>query len=233
MHRGAFDAGAEVISHPSLRGTKMSDDYQRRSYGDTPVGFGAKPGIVVVDFMVAFTDPQYPLGGAPLVLRAFENTVKLLEVARRYNVPVASCNTAYMNEREMPYWKISAVRDTFLHDHPSAPIDPRVHDPAYDLTVCKKGPSIFFNTGVAEYFNKERVDTVIVTGCNTSGCIRASAVDSFSYRYRTIVPEDCVGDIEEQPHRDNLRDIGRRYVDVSDLATVLAQLEDWRKSNAA
>ena len=77
------------------------------------------------------------------------------------------------------------------------------------------------------------VDTMIVTGCNTSGCIRASAVDSFSYRYRTIVPEDCVGDIEEQPHRDNLRDIGRRYVDVSDLATVLAQLEDWRRQNAA
>ena len=211
----------------------MSDDYERRSYGDTPVGFGQKPGIVVVDFMVAFTDPQYPLGGAPLVLRAFDNTVKLLEVARRYNVPVASCNTAYMNEREMPYWKISAVRDTFRHDHPSAPIDPRVHDPAYDLTVCKKVPSIFFNTGVAEYFNKERVDTVIVTGCNTSGCIRASAVDSFSYRYRTIVPEDCVGDIEEQPHRDNLRDIGRRYVDVSDLSTVLAYLEDWRRQNAA
>src|SRR5437764_1237359 len=131
------------------RGHTMSDDYQRRSYGDTPVGFGQKPGIVVVDFMVAFTDPKYPLGGAPLVLRAFDNTVKLLEVARRYNVPVASCNTAYMNEREMPYWKISAVRDTFLHDHPSAPIDPRVHDPSYDLTVCKKGSSIFFNTGVA------------------------------------------------------------------------------------
>ena len=111
-------------------------------------------------------------------------------------------------------------------------IDPRVHDPAYDLTVCKKGPSIFFNTGVAEYFNKERVDTVIVTGCNTSGCIRGTALDSFSLRYRTLVPEDCVGDIEEQPHRDNLRDIGRRYVDVSDLASVLAYLEEWRKSNA-
>ena len=134
----------------------MSDDYQRRSYGDTPVGFGQKPGIVVVDFMVAFTDPRYPLGGAPLVMRAFDNTIRLLEVARRYNVPVASCNTAYMSEREMPYWKISAVRDTFLHDHPSAPIDPRVHDPSYDLTVCKKGPSIFFQTGVADYFTKER-----------------------------------------------------------------------------
>jgi maleamate amidohydrolase len=106
-----------------------------------------------------------------------------------------------------------------------------VHDPAYDLTVCKKGPSIFFNTGVADYFTKERVDTVIVTGCNTSGCIRATAIDSFSCRYRTIVPEDCVGDFEEQPHRDNLRDIGRRYADVTELETVLGQLEAWRKRN--
>lgn len=210
----------------------MSDDYKRRSYGEIAVGFGRRPGIVVVDFMVAFTDQEYPLGGAPLVMRAFENTRRLLEVARPLGIPVATCNTAYMNEREMPYWKISAVRETFRHDHPSAPIDPRVYDPQYDLAVCKKGPSIFFNTGVADYFAKERVDTVIVTGCNTSGCIRASAIDSFSHRYRTIVPEDCVGDIEEQPHRDNLRDIGRRYVDVVDLATVLAWLEEWRKENA-
>jgi maleamate amidohydrolase len=123
------------------------------------------------------------------------------------------------------------VRDTFLHDHPSAGIDLRVHDPDYDLTICKKGPSIFFNTGVSDYFAKERVDTVIVTGCNTSGCIRATSIDSFSHRYRTLVPEDCVGDIEEGPHRDNLRDLGRRYVDVTDLKSVLAYLEGWNKSN--
>lgn len=209
----------------------MGDDYARRSYGDTQVGMGQKPGIVVVDFMKAFTDARYPLGGAPLVMRALGNTAKLLEAARRHGIPVATCNTAYMNEREMPYWKISAVRQTFLHDHPSAAIDESIHDPRYDLTVCKKGPSIFFNTGVSDYFTKERVDTVIVTGCNTSGCIRATAIDSFSYRYRTIVPEDCVGDIEEQPHRDNLRDLGRRYVDVTDLATVLAYFEDWRTRN--
>lgn len=210
----------------------MQDDYKRRSYGDAAIGFGEKPGIVVVDFMIAFTDPAYPLGGAPLVLRAMENTAKLLAVARRHGVPVANCNTAYMNEREMPYWKVGAVRQTFLHDHPSAPIDPRVHDPSYDLTVTKKGPSIFFNTGVSDYFTKERVDTVIITGCNTSGCIRATAIDSFSYRYRTIVPEDCVGDIEEGPHRDNLRDIGRRYVDVSDVGTVIAYCEDWARKNS-
>jgi maleamate amidohydrolase len=211
-------------------GTGM-DDYRNRSYGEIPVGFGEKPGIVVVDFQTAFTDPQYPLGGAPLVMRAVENTARLLDVARRYDVPVASCNTAYMNQREMPYWKITAVRETFPHDHPSSALDPRIHDPAYDLTVCKKAPSIFFETGVSSYFVKERVDTVIVTGCNTSGCIRATAIDSFSHRFRTIVPEDCVGDIEEGPHRDNLRDLGRRYVDVVDLATCLAYLDDWRKKN--
>jgi len=211
----------------------MTDDYINRSYGEIEVGFGKKPGIVVVDFMLAFTDPQYPLGGAPLVMRALENTARVLKVARKYGIPIANCNTAYMNEREMPYWKITAVRKTFLHDHPSAPLDPRIYDPDYDLFVCKKGPSIFFNTGVSDYFNKERVDTVIVTGCNTSGCIRATSIDSFSYRYRTIVPEDCVGDIEEQPHRDNLRDLGRRYVDISDADTVIAYLDEWHRQNEA
>ncbi|MCC7282571.1 MAG: isochorismatase family protein [Acetobacteraceae bacterium] len=210
----------------------MSDDYARRSYGDTAIGFGDKPGIVVVDFQLGFTDPQYPLGGAPLVMRALLNTERLLKAARPLGVPVAVCNTTYMNEREMPYWKISAVRQTFLHSHPSVVLDPRIYEADYDLAVTKKGPSIFFQTGVADYFAKERVDTVIVTGCNTSGCIRATSIDSFSHRYRTLVPEDCVGDIEEGPHRDNLRDIGRRYVDVTDCATVLAQITDWGRRNA-
>ena len=112
----------------------MSDDYQRRSYGAIPVGTGDKPGIVVVDFQLGFTDPQYPLGGAPLVMRALSNTEQLLKTARRLGVPVAVCNTAYLNEREMPYWKITAVRETFLHSHPSTKIDPRIYDPS---TTCR------------------------------------------------------------------------------------------------
>jgi maleamate amidohydrolase len=167
---------------------RRMEDYQNRGYGQIRIRFGEKTGIVVVDFQTAFTDPQYALGGAPLVMRAVENTAKFLEVARRYNVPVASCN---------------------------------------DLTVCRKAPSTFFETGVSAYFVKERVDTVIVTGCNASGPIRATSIDSF----RTIVPEDCVGDIEEQPHRNNLPDLGGRYVNFGDLAARLAYLEDWRKKN--
>ncbi|MCA8906332.1 MAG: isochorismatase family protein [Rhodospirillaceae bacterium] len=210
----------------------MPGHYAAQTYGDTPVGTGARPGIVVVDFQLGFTDPQYPLGGAPLIERAVVNTAKLLDAARRMGVPVANCNTCYMDQREMPYWKVSGVRETFLHDHPSVAYDPRIFDKSYDLAVTKKGPSILFETGVVSYFIKQRVDTVIVTGCTTSGCIRATTIDSFANRFRTLVPEDCVGDHEEQPHKDNLRDVGVRYADIVDLDFCLAYFEDLRKRNA-
>lgn len=210
----------------------MIDTYIERSYGAEEIGFGEKPGIVVVDYQLGFTDSQYPLGGAPLIRRGVENTERLLRVARRCNVPIAVCNTAYMNEREMPHWKVGAVRESFLHDHPSVALDPRIYEPEYDLKVCKTAASIFFATPVAAYFAKERVDTVIVTGCVTSGCIRASVIDSFSHRFRTIVPEDCVGDHDEGPHRDNLRDVGRRYADISSADRCIAWIEEWRSRNA-
>lgn len=206
------------------------DVYEQRGYGEIPVGFGEKPGIVVVDFQVAFTDPQYPLGGAPLIERAVGNTARLLEVARRCGLPVANCYTAYTGERDTPYWKIPATRE-FLHGSPQTALEPRIYDAGYDVAVCKTGPSIFFLTPVVPFFIKERVDTVIVTGCVTSGCIRASIIDSFQYGYRTIVPEDCVGDHDEGPHRDNLRDVGRRYCDVTDCDAVIAEIEDWRSRN--
>ena len=125
------------------------------------------------------------------------------------------------------------MRNTFLHGHPSVELDERIYDPAYDLKVCKKGPSIFFGTDVSAYFATEGGYTVMVSGCNTGACIRATSIDAFSHRYRTLVPEDCVGDIEEQPHWDNLRDLGRRYVDAVDLKTVLTYLENWHRSSAA
>jgi len=199
------------------------DDYEKASFGQLPVGFGSKVGIVVIDFQICYTDAQYPFGGSPLVMRALANTARLLEVARKANVPVANCYTAYMSKREMPYWKIAALYELLMQDNPAAAFDPRIYDEKYDLTICKKGPSIFFDTSATSFFNKEKVDTVIVTGCNTSGCIRASVIDSFSHCYRTIVPEDCVGDLDDRPHQDNLRDMGRRYADISDAQTCI----DW------
>ena len=207
------------------------DAFAERGYGSLPIGFGEKPGIVVVDFQVGFTDAQYPLGGAPLIERGVTNTARLLDVARRCGVPVATCYTAYTGERDTPHWKVPATRE-FIHGAPATEIEPRIYDPDYDVAVCKTGPSIFFLTPVVPFFIKERVDTVIVTGCVTSGCIRASVIDSFQYGYRTIVPEDCVGDHEEGPHRDNLRDVGRRYADISTADACIDYIESWRRKNA-
>ena len=208
----------------------MGDIYQQRSYGQGEIGFGEKPGIVVVDFQRAFTEPDFPMGGAELIERGVENTARLLEVARRSDVPVASCYVAYNNEREMPHWKVGAVRDLIIGT-PGTELDPRIWDKDYDVAVRKTGPSIFFDTAVASYMTKERVDTMIVTGCVTSGCIRASVIDSFSLGFRTMVPEDCVGDHDEGPHHANLTDVGRRYADIVTADACIEYIEDWRKRN--
>jgi len=203
----------------------VKDVYAELGYDAHKIGFGKQPGIVVVDFQTAFTDARHPLGGRPLVVRALKNTSRLLPLARKKGVPVASCYTAYMSERDMPYWKIKAVVEQFRCGHPCTELDTRIYDPEYDFVVRKTGPSIFFNTPVVSYFIKQGVDTVIITGCNTSGCIRGTAIDSFQYGFRTIIPEECVGDLDSQPHQDNLRDVGRRYADIVSLPEVMVYLE--------
>ena len=204
----------------------MKDILERWSGEPTPIGFGDRPGIAVVDFQVGFTrDPEFLMDGAPLIERAVLNTARLLDVARAFGVPVASCYTAYKSERDMPYWKVSKMREILIHGHPATQLDSRIHDPDYDLVVCKSGASIFFDTPVVSYFVKERVDTVIITGCVTSACVRASIVDSFQHKFRTIVPEDCIGDREVDSHHKNIRDVGRRYCDVTTCDAVIAWLE--------
>ena len=203
----------------------MTDSYSAYGYGSTTIGPGTTPAILVVDLQVAFTDPKYPLGNLPMVHAATDRTAELLAVARRKGVPVAKCYTAYGSAADMPYWKVKAVRDEFFYGHPCTALDPRIHDEQYDFTFCKSAPSIFFQTPIVTFLVKHQVDTVIITGCNTSGCVRASIVDAFSFGYRVLVPADCCGDAEPGPHESNLRDVGRRYADITDLAAMKAYLE--------
>jgi len=208
----------------------MSDIYKERSYGQADIEFGGKPGIVVVDFQTAFTDPEMPMGGAELIERGVQNTSRLLEVARSAGVPVANCYVGFSNERELPHWKVGAVYD--LKDGaPGTDLDERICDKSYDVIVRKTAPSIFHGTPVLAYMQKEGVESMIVTGCVTSGCIRATTIDSFSYGFRTMVPEDCVGDHDPVPHHQNLEDVGRRYADVVDADACMEYIEDWRKLN--
>ena len=221
----------------ATQGGAMADTsdstYASRSYGARQIGYGDKPGIAVVDFQHAFTDPQYDLGGAPLIQRAVENSARLLDVARRAGVPVANCYTAYTSKEDMPHWKVGAVGDVLIHGHHATQFDDRIYDPDYDVKLVKAGASIFFQTPIVPFMVKQQVDTLIVIGCVTSGCIRASIIDSFQYGFRTIVPEDGVGDQDERPHHDNLRDVGRRYADITDTDHVIEWIEAWRGRNTA
>ena len=208
----------------------MSDRFDDVGYGGRAVGFGERPAIVTVDFQLGFTRPDWPSGRSPHIHRAVDNTARLLKVARPLEIPVVSCNVSWGSAREMAHWKVNALYEgAFFHGHPSTELDPRIYDSAYDIRFTKAGPSIFFLTPLVSILVKNRIDTVIVCGCTTSGCVRASIVDSFSYGYRTIVPEECVGDMEEGPHWDNLRDVGRRYADVMKLDVVIDYLRGRRR----
>ncbi len=206
----------------------MSDrdpSYAAAGYSSTDIGVGERPAVLVVDLQLAFTDPRFPIGNLPMIHSATERTAELLNVARRKNVPVAKCYTAYGSLADMPRWKVKAVREEFYYGHPCTAMDPRIHDEAYDFTFCKNAPSIFFHTPLITFLAKHRVDTLLVTGCTTSGCVRASVVDGFSYGFRVLVPEDCCGDADRRPHEDNLRDVGRRYADVTTGAEAMRYLE--------
>ncbi len=193
-------------------------------YGARKIGYGNRPAILVVDFQRAFTDPEFELGRSDHVTRAVDNTVKLLEVARAHEVPVAKCYTAFESERDIQHWKLDVLHERFWYGDPSTEIEPRIHDGDYDFTFCKTAPSIFFETPLKTFLIKNQVDTTIICGCTTSGCVRATIIDAFSYGYRVIVPEPCVGDMASGPHDDNLRDVGRRYADVTTLEDVIAYL---------
>jgi maleamate amidohydrolase len=207
-----------------------NDIYEARSYGAQSIGFGEKPGIAVVDFQLGFTDPDHSLGGSALVQRAISNSTRLLNVARECGVPVANCYTGYSSARDKPYWKITAVLEGFIDGDHSTQFDPRTYNKEYDVAMRKSGASMFFQTPAAAFFNKEGVDTIILLGCVTSGCVRASIVDSFQWGFRTLVPEDCVGDQHEGPHWDNLRDVSRRYCDLTTADAMIDAITNWRRN---
>jgi len=209
-----------------LGGAELAPDlYEVAGYGSRKIGFGGRPAVLVVDFQNAVTSPDAPMGKSPLVASAVPRVAELLEVARRAGAPVIFCATWFQADRQdMPPWKIASM-DAWVEGAWEVQIDDRLWRDG-DVLVVKKAPSIFFGTPVASILTKQQVDTVIITGANTSGCIRASTIDSFSHGFRTILPRECVADQGEGPHEVNLRDVGIRYADVVELSEVLGYLED-------
>lgn len=206
--------------------------YQRGTFGSSS-GFGERPAVLVVDFCLGMTDPASPLGAdmTPAVLA----TKRLLHAARHQQRPVVYTTVVYTKgctDGGAFVQKIPALR-VFEEGGPWSAIDPRVGPRESEPVVVKKFASAFFGTGLAALLTSQGVDTVIVAGSTTSGCVRASALDALQSGFRVVVPRECVADRAPGPHEANLFDLNAKYADVLSLEEVLAQLRVLEQVSAA
>ena len=202
----------------------MADDvYTKQQFGQK-TGFGRLPALLVVDFVNGFTDPEI-LGGGN-ILDAVEATKPLLAFFRAAKLPVVFTRIVYADDgADAGVWcqKVPRLRDLTEKAHASQVVDAQA--PAEGELVTKTQASAFFGTHLAAHFVGKGVDTVVLAGCTTSGCIRASAIDAMSMNYRVTVAKDCVGDRALGPHEANLFDMGQKYADLLTGGEVAAALK--------
>jgi len=195
-------------------------------------GFGQKLAVVNVDFQQAYTRPDlFPRTAYVTDPNQIRYVNQVSGLARARGMPVIWSHVAYKPDAgDAGVWgtrtdtpdslqniKVGSERHAF---------DPRCEiDEARDLIYSKRMPSAFFETPLASYLVWHKVDTVLVTGGSTSGCVRATAVDSLSHGYRTIVAEECVADKHESYHYANLTDLQLKYADVVSVSEVIEWLE--------
>lgn len=174
---------------------------------------GTRPALVVVDFCRGFTDPQAPLGSD--MSEAVSRTRGLLDVARAHDVLCVFTSIAYdEGARASTTWlrKVPSL-GLLTHGSPWVEIDPRLGMLPAEPLILKPGASAFFGTPLGSMLVAERIDTVLVAGATTSGCVRATVVDSVQLGYGTFVVTDCVADRAAGPHEANLSDMAVKYAD--------------------
>ena len=198
--------------------------YETRGIG-ARVGFGERPALLVVDLVRGFTDPASPLGS---VLDAeVAATARLLGAARHARLPVHFTTIAFEPgfADGGPFLATMPALRTLEIGAAAVEVDPRLERRPGEALWTKKGASAFFGTALAAALTAARVDTVVVAGCTTSGCVRASVIDACQHGFRTIVVREAVGDRAEPPHVANLFDMDSKYADVVPLEEALRRLE--------
>lgn len=184
--------------------------YRRQSFG-TAMAPKAPYGLLIVDFVNGFADPAVFGGGN--IRPAIDNTVGLLQAARERRWPVAHTRIVYADDdadANVFSLKVPGMLGLKEHARNSAIVD-ELTPAAGELVVRKTVPSAFFGTGLAAWLSFHGVQTLLVAGAVTSGCVRASVVDAMQYGFRPLVVTDCVGDRAIAPHDANLFDMGQKY----------------------
>jgi len=199
------------------------------------IGFGQKPALLLVDFMKSYITPTEPLY-APAVVDAVQETAQLLAAAREQNIVVIHTNILYHAENQIDggMWvKKSPVMAAMVASNPATAFCDEVKPLSSELVISKNYASAFFGTSLSSVLSSQGIDTVVIVGCSTSGCVRASAVDAVQYGFRTIVVRECVGDRHQAPHEANLFDIDSKYGDVVSKHEVMEYFARYQRSESA
>lgn len=231
--------GSERIDHGAARreeeelavGSPLTEEYdsmlaELRGRGlGADMGFGLRPALILVDMQRGFVDPSFPLGSdaEPQIAAALE----LLATARRRQLPVVFAAVRYdAGLADTGVWRHKIPGNLQLVDGTEqVELEPRLARRPDELLVVKKHASPFFGTTLAAELTGRGVDTLLIAGLTTSGCVRACAVDASAHGFRPIVVREAVGDRRELPHIASLYDIQAKYGDVVSLEATLEYLE--------
>ena len=207
----------------------MSDEVARQVYAASGLGesvtLGRRPGVLVIDFSCGFTDPACALGSD--LTAEVEATRRLLDAARAKGLPIVYTTIGFepsLKDGGLWLQKVPTLGDLQLGGR-WVEIDERLGRRDEETVIVKKGASGFFGTNLASVLITQGVDSVVLCGATTSGCVRATAIDLLQYGWPTIVPRECVGDRAQAPHEANLFDIGAKYADVVSVEEALAYVE--------
>ena len=199
--------------------------FRQRGFGKT-IGFGKSPAVIVID-LIGAANPEMPLG-APLE-DVIEETSKILQAARTRNLPIFYTSVAY-DDRDLSDAGIWASKMqglmTLRAGTPEVEVDSRLDRQPAEALIFKKYASAFFGTDLSTRLNTLRVDTLILTGGTTSGCVRATAVDALQNGFRPMVAREAVGDRSKAAHDQSLFDLQAKYADVMTVDQILAQLKN-------
>ena len=197
--------------------------YQRQGFGHT-TGIGQRCCLLMVDFVNSFVDPQQ-LGG-PAIQDAVVATVPLLQAFRSWGLPVVHTRVVFESDgsdRNLFATRVKALQ-ALTEYAAGSQIVPELAPLPSEWVVRKQGASAFFNTALADWLHFHQVDTLVVTGCTTSGCVRATVVDAVQHNFRSVVVSDGVGDRALAPHEANLFDLRQKYADIMTRDELMSHL---------
>jgi maleamate amidohydrolase len=206
-------------------GREDEEFFRQRGFGQK-LGFGERPALIVIDMIKAFTNPAMPLGAN--LDREITATKPLLEAAHERGIPVIFSTVIYDDPelKDAGIWGLKMKGSLTLKAGTEAvEVDPRLGMQPGDSLLVKKYASCFFGTDLISRLMSRQIDTLVITGCTTSGCVRATAVDAVQNGVRPMVVREAVGDRSQAAHEQSLFDLNAKYADVVSLDETLQYLK--------